>query len=325
MTATFDCPNCGAPLDFDPLPGDTTVECSFCHDTVIIPEDIRIPLPPVIIERRPRPQPANRTSLVVIGIVVACVIAFIVFAIAAESDSSTSSSSLGARSDTVVPTATFDARATREAKATVTALQPLLKLEQGWPAILTEKFLDNSNAWETGDERGSYVTGTRTISDGIYTWKITAEKSVFDSSFPTMPEQTDFYASVDITPVQMPDDIDADAGIAFRYNSTDQSWYYFSINDRGVYYLGYYNGSDWSTLIPQTSSPAILPGKKNRLAVGAQGSQFIFLINDQMVDYFNNDYLKSGGIGVGVSLLKKGEKAIVTFANFTVLSPPPAP
>ena len=315
MTATINCPNCGAPLSIEPQPGETTFECSFCHDTVLLPEEIRVPLPPVVIVDQPSPPPrsTNRTSLVVVGIVATCVLAFIVFAIISEVGSNSRSSALDTISDTGAPVATADTGATREAKATVDALQPLLKQEQAWPESFSEKFLDNSHAWETGDVRDSYLTGSRTISDGTYTWKITAVKSVFDSSFPTMPDQTDFYASVDLTPVNMPDDIDADTGIVFRYNSTDQSWYYFSINDKGA---------DWSTLIHQTKSAAILPGKKNRVAVGAQGSQFIFLINDQMVDYFNNDYLKSGGIGVGLSLTEAGEKGTVEFANFTVQSPP---
>jgi len=118
----------------------------------------------------------------------------------------------------------------------------------------------------------------------------------------------------------MPDDPNADAGLVFRDNSDDQTWYYFSVNDKGQYYFGWYNGTDWYTLIPETDSTAIHPGQTNRLAVGAQGSQFIFLINGQMVDHFIDDNLKSGIIGVGVNLPEKGEKAILEFANFTVLS-----
>jgi hypothetical protein len=325
MTTTLDCPNCGAPLELDLKAGDTTVECSFCHDTVIIPEEIRIPLPPVVVYRQPPPRQTTRSTWVVIGIIVACVFSAGIFSFLSTSSSDTRSSALDTSSDTVPTKVVIDTQATAEAKATATALQPLLKQEQAWPAVLTEKFGDNSNGWQNGDVRDSYVTGTRSINDGLYTWKITAVKSVSDYSFPTMPDQTDFFASVDLTMLQMPDDVDADAGMVFRYNSTDQSWYYFSINEKGVYYLGWYNGTDWSTLIPQTFSPAIQPGKKNHLSVGAQGSQFIFLINDQMVDHFNNDYQKSGGIGVGLSLTEAGEKAIIQFANFTVLSPPPAP
>jgi LSD1 subclass zinc finger protein len=40
MTTSFNCPNCGAPLDFSG--GDlTSVKCPFCHTTVIVPESMR--------------------------------------------------------------------------------------------------------------------------------------------------------------------------------------------------------------------------------------------------------------------------------------------
>ena len=78
-------------------------------------------------------------------------------------------------------------------------------------------------------------------------------------------------------------------------------------------------------MIPETDSSAIHIGQTNRLTVGAQGSQFIFLINGQMVDHFIDDSLKSGTIGVGINLPQADEKATVEFSNFTVLSPAPKP
>jgi LSD1 subclass zinc finger protein len=53
MAKSFNCPNCGAPLDF-PGGSITTVRCPFCHNTIIVPEEIRTvakskvePIPPV--------------------------------------------------------------------------------------------------------------------------------------------------------------------------------------------------------------------------------------------------------------------------------------
>ena len=60
-------------------------------------------------------------------------------------------------------------------------------------------------------------------------------------------------------------------------------------------------------MIPETDSAAILVGQTNHLALAAQGSQYIFLINGQMVDHFIDDTLKSGNIGVGINLPKTGE------------------
>ena len=57
-------------------------------------------------------------------------------------------------------------------------------------------------------------------------------------------------------------------------------------------------GATWYMLIEWTKSEAIQVGQVNRLAVGAQGSQFIFLINDQVVEHFEDDHLSGGLIGL---------------------------
>lgn len=323
MTQTLDCPKCGGPLSFEPHPGDETIECPFCHETVVIPEELRIPLPqPIVIQQLPRYQTKSLRWVMIsilMFIFIAVVIAGII--IAYSPNETTDNSSFDESSYTSVPLSDTDSvTATVEAKATMDALMPILQLEQTWPASFIEKFSDNSHKWDIGDVRDSYITGNRSISKGTYTWNITTIQSAIHFSFPKMPNQQDFYASVDMKLVNMPDDTDADAGLLFRYNSTDQSWYYFSVNDWGQYYFGWFDGTDWYTLIPETDSDTILSGQINRLTVGVQGSQFIFLINDQMIDHFIDDNLNSGTIGLAVNLPQPGEKASVEFTNFSVLS-----
>jgi hypothetical protein len=322
LTAAFDCPNCGAPLSFEPHPGDKTVECSFCHETVIIPKELRVPLPRPVVEQQPTPERPKRLSRVIIAF--AMIGVFAVFAVIIMIVNSSDQSTVDFPTDTVASNV-GSATATVESQATIEALQPILKLEQSWPASFTENFMDNSHKWLSGDVRDSYLTGNRSISSGKYTWNVTTSQSTSDFSFPDMPDQKDFYASVEINLISMPDDPDADAGLVFRHNSTDKTWYYFSVSDKGQYYFGWFDGKDWYSLIPETDSAAIHTGQTNQLTVGVQGSQFIFLINGQMVDHFIDENLKSGNIGVGVNLPKTGEKATVEFANFTVLSSSPNP
>ena len=329
MAAAFDCPKCGAPLVFEPHPGDETVECTYCHETVIIPRDMRIKAPRVVVQRQSSPNRAQVITIAVIGVVAVACIAILIFSNPEKpstADLSADPTSYDASISTS-PTLSAGDRATAaaETQATLAALQPILLVEQNWPASLTEPFADNSRKWRTGDVRDSYITGNRSIINGIYIWKITSVKSASDFSLPDMPDQQDFYASVNMNLVSMPDDPDADAGLFFRYNSTNRTWYYFSVNDKGQYYFGWFNGTDWYSLIPETDSSAIHIGQTNRLTVGAQGSQFIFLINGQMVDHFIDDSLKSGTIGVGINLPQADEKATVEFSNFTVLSPAPKP
>jgi hypothetical protein len=325
MTAAFDCPQCGAPLSFDPHPGDETIECPYCHETVIIPKDMRIPLPKPVVQAAPPPRAQSKSrnwvAVAVVGMVVLGMVVSILFSGNNSDQSSSDTSGSGSSDATTAPLSVVDrATATVEAQATLDSLQPVLAQEQIWPATFTDKFTDNSHDWQTGDIRDSYLNGNRSISGGIYSWKLTTVQSTSDFSFPNMPDQTDFFASVDMNLVSMPDDADADAGLVFRYNSTDQTWYYFSVNNQGQYYFGYYDGSSWNTLIAETDSAAIQVGQTNTLAVGAQGSQFIFLVNGQVVDHFINDRLPSGTVGVGINLPGVGEKANVEFSNFVVSS-----
>jgi hypothetical protein len=331
MTATFNCPQCGAPLSFEPEPGDETVECSFCQTSVIIPEDLRIPLPKQKVERAPQAT-KQRSGMVTffmwIGIlaVVIFVINLIGSFLSSSGDTPANSASFSGKSATAEVHATdtaqaaLDATAAVETQATTDALQTLLKQEQSWPASFSDKFIDLSHGWKAGDVRDDYVTGNRSIADGSYTWNVSAVKPTSYFSFPDMPVQNDFYASVELRYAKWPDDPDADSGLFFRYNETDQSMYYFSINNQGQYYFGWYDGKDWHTLIHESDSSAIHPGQTNQIAVGVKGSQFIFVVNGQMIDHFIDNTLKSGTVGLGVNLPTADEKGVVVFSKFTVLS-----
>ena len=356
MAATFDCPKCGAPLQLDLEPGQETVECPYCHDTVIIPDDLRIPMPQphvaTAVQAQPPPRKTKARNWVAFALVMIFCTAIVTYYAVAPGDHSQVLFSIGATetpypdyyaTDTTfssdLPTGTdfsFDyptdtpvadaGTATVEAQSTRVALGPLLKEELAWPVKFTDGFKDNGNGWVTGDVRDSYVSGNRSIGNGLYTWNMTAVQSTSDFSFPIMlDDQTDFYASVDMQYEAMPNDPDADAGLVFRYSDADQTWYYFSLNNQGQYYFGWYDGVSWDQLIPETDTSAFKPGQINQLGVGASGSQFIFLINGQMVDEFVNDVLTSGTVGVGLNLPQAGERAKVQFSNLRVLAPATTP
>jgi hypothetical protein len=339
LTASFNCPKCGAPLEFDPDPGDTTIVCEFCGETAIIPQELRIPLPaPVAVTPQTIGKPWWQNWFVIVAVLIALfgLGDFIIKAITVTSPVYVASSVLVATRDaqrvnddlrqaqaTFEANSTAQVKITAEAQATLKAAQALVKQRQNWPVLLTEKFLDNNHQWVNGDVRDDYLTGSRTIDDGKYRWNVTSVTSAFVASYPDTADQSDFFASVDMKYKQMPDDPSADVGLALRYSDADQSWYYFSVNPKGQYYFGWYGNKEWTTLISTTDSSVFRPGEVNKIAVSAQGSQFIFMINDQVIDQFNNDALKTGNIGLGINLPETGEKADVEFSNFSVLAPEP--
>jgi capsule polysaccharide export protein KpsE/RkpR len=147
---------------------------------VIIPEELRIPLPGVVVHQQPSPARSKRLIWVIIAFVLVIVVAVCVTAsiIVNRSNQSTTDNTASFDSGSVTSTALSgvdSATATVEAKATLDALQPILKLEQSWPASFTDTFTDNRNKWSTGDVRDSYITGNQSISSGTYTWNITCD------------------------------------------------------------------------------------------------------------------------------------------------------
>jgi uncharacterized Zn finger protein (UPF0148 family) len=44
VAKTFNCPRCGGPLDYKET-GELTLRCPFCSNSVIVPEELRIPKP----------------------------------------------------------------------------------------------------------------------------------------------------------------------------------------------------------------------------------------------------------------------------------------
>jgi hypothetical protein len=205
-------------------------------------------------------------------------------------------------------------------QASLLTNQQLVKQEQGWPASLSDQFLDNSHEWLTGDVKDAYITGTRTISNGAYQWDVTALKSGINMTFPTLPDQWDFLAGVDIKYSQMPDDPFADAGLILRYTGSEHSFFYYSVNDKGQYYFGWHDQSGWTNIISEKDSSAFHPGETNRLSVGVSGGEFNLLINDQIVDHVTNFNANSGQVGVGVNLTQPDDRARVEFSNFVVLT-----
>ena len=79
-------------------------------------------------------------------------------------------------------------------------------------------------------------------------------------------------------------------------------------------------GFEWAAVIDWTGTYAIYPGQANRLAVRAEGTQFTFYINDEVVAQAENDVLTAGDAGLSVLLVTPGDATFV-FDNFEIRVP----
>jgi hypothetical protein len=66
---------------------------------------------------------------------------------------------------------------------------------------------------------------------------------------------------------------------------------------------------------------AAQPGKYNELIVIAQGSHFIFCVNQQRVAEITDDSYISGYLGIGVNLHEAKEETVIEYDNYTVYAP----
>ena len=139
--------------------------------------------------------------------------------------------------------------------------------------------------------------------------------------YPDMPVQKDVYVSVDMQMTSPNQNAEDQAGIVFRYTVKTSTLYFFKVNPSGTYSLSMYDGSTWNDLIPTRETDQLDPKQVNHLAVSMQGSQILLIINNKVVDSFEDSQLTSGVAGLGLNLTAPGEDATLVFTNFYVRAP----
>ncbi len=354
MAEIFDCPKCGAPINYEPSQhlDQQTMSCPYCGESVIIPAEMRRTSPPVNpyntvntvvvsgVKRRPN-------GLLIVGaVVVLFIIAIVLFTVASLNGAlqkvsvvatptspevvvqnilatvGSITSNLKATMEIITPTPSESATPTVDTTATAqVANNILIEQQSNWPVLLQEKFVNNQRNWNVGTDNTNLAVEEYSIAGGKYTWKITSKKGMGTFSFPDMPVQTDLYISADIqmnTTKANPAD---QAGIIFRNSDKENTFYFFGVNPVGSYSLTMYDGSNWNDLISTNQTEQLKPKDGNHLACSMQGNQILLEINNVVVDSYQDTQLASGDAGLGTYLDAAGEDATVIFSNFYVRTP----
>jgi len=191
-----------------------------------------------------------------------------------------------------------------------------------WTVILSDAFDSNENDWMTGDFTDEHFADVnRLIADGKYRWQVKSKSGATlwweAPESPYTKPVSDFYLSAELQMVSGPDD--ATYGLFFRGNDGGDD-YYFGINNYGEFFVRL---STWfgKSLIDPTSTPAIRPGEVNRLAVKAEGSHFVFFINDERVGEADDSTLSKGRTGIAIELNHTDDEAVFEFDNFELRAP----
>ena len=222
---------------------------------------------------------------------------------------------------TPTPAVNTTATAQVQNEATLTAQRSLANQQSNWPIALQEKFANNKLNWNTGTENNNLAVEDQSIAGNKYTWKFTSKKSMGSFSYPDMAEQQDVYVSVDMQMTTSSQNSGDQAGIIFQHSVKDKTFYFFSVNPNGAYSLSTYDGSNWNDLIPDGQTDQLKPKQVNHLAVSMQGGQILLIINNTVVNSFEDSQFTSGTAGLGLNLSAGGEDATVIFTNFYVRAP----
>jgi hypothetical protein len=208
--------------------------------------------------------------------------------------------------------------ATSAARATV---QAIYAAEHTWSQRVAETFADNQLGWPVGLTQDQYLAVTSTVAGGRYQW-ITqiASTGAYTNLAPAKgPALADFYAAVTVRFVQGNDDGQAAYGLAFRL--VNQDFGFFGVLKSGQFLaMETHNSNVDQTLLENSSAIDTQPGATNRIGVVGVGSDFVCLVNDQVVSELTAN-LAPGQVGLGVEGLSSVREAQVDFSDFEIRTP----
>lgn len=111
------------------------------------------------------------------------------------------------------------------------------------------------------------------------------------------------------------------AGVYFRYNSSKDIYYLFSITRQGEFFFAVMHGQTPYAIISPTKTTAISAGNaRNTLLVTGKGSDFKFFINGVFVGEAQNNIIPSGFMGFFVQTSKAETSGEASFSNLKMFS-----
>jgi serine/threonine-protein kinase len=187
-----------------------------------------------------------------------------------------------------------------------------------WPLVLFDDFSANVNDWPEEASEDEYSIARLAVVDGKYRVEEIAQQGFTHRFTPDPVSLADFTVAAEAQMVSGPEN--GAYGIVFREDD-DGNYYYFSISETGAYAFLLRYAGEWITLVDWTDTHVIRPGGVNRLEVRAQGSHFVFLVNDHIVAEADDDALTEGSLGLSIELYDAGDEAVFEFDNFEVRAP----
>ena len=213
----------------------------------------------------------------------------------------------------------------RNARKTVTAEAQkqdalvYLAVARAWPPVFTDDFTANTLGWYLGNISDTHEISNRLITNGKFRWE---EKAVQDNiaGLNTIAAGpiTNFYLTMEASRTSGNGDSGFEYGLMIRVEDKDNYYAYLIYDDDCWRFYRIYDGE--YSFLEGDCWAGIQDGAVNRLAIIAEGSHFIFFINDQYVGEADDDLVSGERVGIRVILHQAGDEAVFEFDNFELRS-----
>jgi len=211
-----------------------------------------------------------------------------------------------------------DLEATAQAATTI---QTLRATAATWPVVISDTFTNNKLGWPVDLIRDNSLSVGPKIVQGQYVWTVNVKRgNSYLNLIPTKIQDLDsFYVAVDLKMIGAAGDSQYAYGLVFRHLKDDYG--FFGLFPDGSFrVLAVFGSGIYQTV--QSTSTAAHPKAVNRLAVYADGKQFVCEINGEVVYLLEEDFVP-GGVGLGIDALTSADSALIEFDNFEVRAPQP--
>ena len=187
-----------------------------------------------------------------------------------------------------------------------------------WTTLLFDNFSSNDNNWLVGSKTSEYFSPlNQAIADGRYRWEGEVSRaSSISTSWLGAYRVSDFHLIANCKHI-LGSRAGSSWGLIFRIRD-NRNYYYFHMTDSQFFAVSVTTDGHWQNIVDWTRTDAIKPNGVNQLEVIGRESNFIFLINGQIVSEIDDDHYSEGVVGVAIEGYNSGEKITFDFLDFAL-------
>ena len=187
-----------------------------------------------------------------------------------------------------------------------------------WTTVLYDNFASRDNNWLIRNKTSEYFAPlNQVIEDARYRWEATVGRaSSISTAWLEGYRVADFHLSVNCKHIGG-SKAGSSWGVIFRIQD-NENYYWFRMADSLFFAVSVITDGEWLNLVEWTRTDTIKPHGVNQLEVIGRETQFVCLINGQIVSEMEDDHFSQGLAGIAIEGYTAGEKTTFDFLDFTL-------